>query len=363
MDRAVHPPCASCVHLRLEAIDTLFFRDGRPFEASSRASTGLPMPQTLAGAVRTFLLERASIDIVTLVQHIRAGASFEEAAGECGPQAAAIAAVRMRGPWFMRHGEVLAPMPANLRAEKESGCLVRLDPLAEAPQGWEPAMPGMLPLWRRGRGALEAVEGFLNAAGLKQFLEGHAPDREQIVPSDQVYLFDDRTGISIDDGRGVTRDGIIYTVRLLALHDGVSLHAEVSGAPEALAPLQGGGILMRLGGEGRSVAVHAETLHAVWPSVPADPVRGRMLLLTTPAWFGGWKPEALSPVAASVGGYLAVSGWDLATGGPKPNRFMVPAGSIYFLPPGVVAPEGDLVGADDAAAGWGCFVEGNWSHA
>ncbi len=36
-------------------------------------------------------------------------------------------------------------------------------------------------------------------------------------------------------------------------------------------------------------------------------------------------------VAAVVGRPLAVSGWDLKGGKPKPSRRAVPAGSVYFL--------------------------------
>lgn len=35
----------------LEPLDVLFFRDGRPFAAAMRGSSGLPLPQTTAGAI------------------------------------------------------------------------------------------------------------------------------------------------------------------------------------------------------------------------------------------------------------------------------------------------------------------------
>ena len=66
-------------------------------------------------------------------------------------------------------------------------------------------------------------------------------------------------------------------------------------------------------------------------------------------------------MASAVGGYQAVSGWDLAKGGPKPNRFMVAAGSVYYLPPGAQVPDA-LVADEDALIGWGCFLEGNWNY-
>lgn len=44
-------PQLKAVGAILEPLDVLFFRDGRPFAAATRASTGLPFPQTTAGAV------------------------------------------------------------------------------------------------------------------------------------------------------------------------------------------------------------------------------------------------------------------------------------------------------------------------
>jgi len=120
-------------------------------------------------------------------------------------------------------------------------------------------------------------------------------------------------------------------------------------------------VLMKFGGEGRHVIIRATESGADWPSVPPQAGKGRIVLLTTPAYFNGWKPPGLEPVAAAVGGYQAVSGWDLAKGGPKPNRFMIPAGSVYFFPSGTQPPD-ELVDREDAKAGWGCFVEGNWNY-
>jgi CRISPR-associated protein Cmr3 len=91
-------------------------------------------------------------------------------------------------------------------------------------------------------------------------------------------------------------------------------------------------------------------------------------VLTTPAILdSGWRPATMAGsalVAAAVPEPIAVSGWDLARGGPKPNVFAVPAGSVYFA-------EGDVRPADDSLSdrpedrleGWGCFLKGVWNHA
>jgi CRISPR-associated protein Cmr3 len=67
------------IGLILEPLDVLFFRDGRPFEAGIRVGGQAIMPQTLAGALRTALLDRAGCDFQALGAAIQGGASFAEA--------------------------------------------------------------------------------------------------------------------------------------------------------------------------------------------------------------------------------------------------------------------------------------------
>ena len=66
-------------------------------------------------------------------------------------------------------------------------------------------------------------------------------------------------------------------------------------------------------------------------------------------------------MAAAVPGAVAVSGWDLARGGPKRTRFAAAAGSVYFLkalPENL--PETLSDNPEDGAQGWGCYVKGVW---
>lgn len=352
----------TCLRLVLEPIDGLFFRDARPFDAATRGESGLPTPQTLTGALRTLLLERQRVDFGRLGEKVKSGASFAQALAAVAPHAHEVAALKVRGPWFALCGEVLAPAPASLRREKKNGNLVRLDPLEKSLPGWRPQRADMRPLWRYGRESTEAADGFLKPSGLRCFLAGETPESDELVPHGALYARDDRTGIGVDSSRNTAKEGIIYAISLLALKRDAGLCAEVCGPGAVLKLLEGEQILMKFGGEGRYVAIRAEERSVDWPTVPPKMDKGRLVLLTTPAWFNGWKPPALEPVAVAVGGHQAVSGWDLAKGGPKPNRFMVPAGSVYFLPPRTEVPETLVNNEEDAALGWGCFIEGNWSY-
>ena len=350
------------LQLSLEPVDGLFFRDARPFEQASRAQSGLPMPQTLAGAVRSLLLERHGVDFARLGERMQTGASFAEALTELGPEVAAVASVQVRGPWFTLNGEVLMPTPATLKREQKTAKIVRLDPLKGPLPGWRPEVPGMLPLWRRSRETAEAADDFLKLSALHRFLNGGTPKPDELVPTNDLYDFDDRTGIGIDPSRNTAAEGFIYGIRMLVLKSEAGLYAELSGPEAALVPIAAEPGLMRLGGEGRHVAVRTVERPVNWPQIPPAADKGRLVLLTTPAWFNGWKPPALDPVAAAVGNGQPVSGWDLAKGGPKPNRFMVPAGSVYFLPPNAQVPDELVADAEDASVGWGSFLEGNWNY-
>jgi CRISPR-associated protein Cmr3 len=65
---------------------------------------------------------------------------------------------------------------------------------------------------------------------------------------------------------------------------------------------------------------------------------------------------------AAVAEGIPVSGWDLARGGPKPTRFAVPAGSVYFLDEFMTDAIDNLSeGEDDLLAGYGCCLKGVWT--
>src|SRR5207245_1405614 len=88
----------STVGLCLSPLDVLFFRDGRPFGAASRVTSGLPTPQVFAGAVRTALLEKYGCSF----EKLRRAGTFEQIFSAVFPEQAWIGRVKFRGPWLCR---------------------------------------------------------------------------------------------------------------------------------------------------------------------------------------------------------------------------------------------------------------------
>jgi CRISPR-associated protein Cmr3 len=369
------------IGLRLDPLDTLFFRDGRPFDAASRASGGLPLPQTLAGAMRTYLLARAGFDLGAFAR-ARQEAPAADVRGVLVRLGAPEALVDLcfRGPWLALAGgngavEPLLPVPATLALDDDRTTWHRSDPLRVPLPGWDDA-DGLVPLWRRKGPDAKRAECFLTPAGVNTFLTGGLPGKEDWLAPGDVYDFDQRTGIEIDAGTLTAAEGRIYGIRLLALrpriarpgpHCGkeVCLYAEVLGVPPAglefADPLP-------LGGEGRHVRMRPLDRPPSWNQ--PEPSGDRSLwLLASPAFLP--RPRALPAmpatarlVAAASGTPVAVSGWDVARGGPHRTRFAVPAGSVYFVE-GPFTPPHQALCADqeDVAQGWGFVLRGSWNHA
>ncbi|WP_287788061.1 type III-B CRISPR module-associated protein Cmr3 [Acidiphilium sp.] len=349
--------------LSLTPLDLLFFRDGRPFDAAARVRSGLPQPQTVAGAVRTWLLANAGCDFDRLGNDIKAGISFAHACAGQGPKIANVSTARFRGPWFSRDGKTpILPMPATLRRRKDDKNhhqLIRLDPLAKPPPGWR-SENGLLPLWYRGHETIEPVGGYLTSEGVAKFLAGGVPETQHCVNAAELYAEDRRSSVAISPRQFTAAPGQIFSVGFLALKPGVSLLIEVDLVGDEEIPGEG---VIRLGGEGRQAHLRRLSAPIIWPRADAGEAQ-RIFLLTTPSVFpGGWKPAALSPLAAAVPAPIAVSGWDLARGGPKPTRFAVPAGAVYYVKDTASTAEDLFQHDQDSASGSAHALEGVWNYA
>lgn len=376
------------VGLLLHPLDMLFFRDGRPFGPRDSGHSILPTPQTLAGMIKTHLMRTAGLNPRQLRGLHRTSAE--------GGNGHWLGSVRTRGPWLYRGaasgakaaGAPLVAVPANLvgQGKRGEGSPLALAPLENAPPGWPMEGTGLRPLWSAGPGQIGAVSGWLDQPGLEAYLHGKAVGAENICQAEDLFDWVDRTGIAVDRATATAQDGAIYSTRMLALKPGVSFYAQVelpatAPAPQELFPKA---LCLPWGGEGRRVNVELLAAPFAWPLVP--PKEGRMLsLLITPGIFSNgqypWRPrERGTLIAAAMARPLAVSGWDLAGSveggrepGPRPTRFAVPAGAVYFWSR---SEKKESTGTTDepqcldtlvdrprdADAGWGMALCGSWNY-
>lgn len=228
-----------------------------------------------------------------------------------------------------------------------------------------PDQQGLRAVWLRQLIATEPVTGYLTPSGTQQLLQGHDVAQDAVVKPEALFDLDYRTGIGIAPDRLVAAESQIYGRGFLALKKGVCIYLEVvlpEGAPDSGTFDQMG--LLALGGEGRHAVIHLVSRFA-WPAVRPIGRHKPFALLTTPCVFEAcWRPRAFAGhlAAAAVPGWLAFSGWDLARGGPRPTRFAVQAGSVYFLDSlpdhwaGIIAEN-----QEDQLQGWGYCLMGVWN--
>lgn len=385
--------------LRLDPLDVLFFRDGRPFDATNRVEGGLPKPQTFAGAMRTAMLARTDFDFQQFSNELKDGASLKEALASA-PKS--ITRACFRGPWVglvtaEEKIEPLLALPMNLAKRKNPNPgqtkFLRSLPLKKSDlPGWTGELR---PLWRRGMPDSKAKRGLVTLSGLKQYLRGNDVEQEEMVSISDLYDFDNRTGIGIDPQTLASEEGQIYGARMLALKDHIKkkkhnengeetgikghsekkkrtrdgakicLYAEVKFGTEDSSPEIPDAL--PFGGEGRYV--HLQEVEACqWPA-PASDQKPALWYLASPAIVEDptqqqWPQRLNGKLQAAASTYpIAVSGWDVARNGPRPTRFAVPAGAVYFVDGQLELPSHSLCErADLAQEGWGFALQGIWKE-
>jgi CRISPR-associated protein Cmr3 len=347
------------IGLILEPLDTLFFRGGRPFGAGLPGESGLPTPQAFAGAIRSFLLAKSGADF----ERMRGKSTTAEAFSAAGVPW--LAETSFRGPWLANISGVGPPRPyLNTPADivMDGKQPSRLRPLLATLPGWEAPEPGMLPLWLKGVRAAKDRPAWLTFEGLEVYLHDRGLRQDHLRYDDELYAIEERTGITIDERKQAAGESLIYSTRALRLYREVAFYGEVDLPDHAMSLFIGEQVLP-WGGERHHVFVR-KVDPVVWPEAPCG--ERVTLLLAVPAFFAArWRPDALSSgklKAAAVDGPFVVSGWDLARRGPKPTRFGVAAGSVYFVE-NQSPPSSPFAAGEDAKVGYGHFLKGTWNYA
>jgi CRISPR-associated protein Cmr3 len=384
------------LNLLIRPLDTLMFRDGRPFNqgdpgASDAVSVFPPFPPTVVGMVRALLARRMGRDGGPWNERIKAalgdGADWQsETETALGPLTFAGAVVCRRG----RDGKSFAPLypaprsilVADKTAEKT---YVRLVPDAEclacdlgevrlpAPEG-------------KHDGLKELGRTWMTREGLQAVLAGDRPSEEHCVPEDYLWRREPRVGVGIDmaglgsDGLPVSKlaerrpvDGALYAAAHTRLLDNVALAVCVRTS-DSQGLSMSGKQLGAAGGEHRMAEFERlDPGHA--PKPPARPAQlkraGGMVryvvyhaspCLISPLPKAGAALDPAVPgsvVSACLGKALTIGGWDSSQdrrGRPIPMRPAIPAGSVWFLE-APEAAEADIRrlhgGAIGRARSWG----------
>lgn len=410
MQPTSQPVLCDPIGLLIEPLDTLFFRDGRPFGPTDTGYSQLPLPQTIAGMVRAYIMHSLGLK-PSQIHRLR------ETANEVSPLQRAIAFIACRGPWLVKvkgHNkieDIFVSPPAHLcRVEADKERLVLLRPLGDEVQlpGWQSPQSErqkyLRPLlYTEGSESVELESRWLGKDAISSVLQSEPLNPRHLVDSENLFTWEDRTGVTISPETSTGEDSLLYSSQQLRLNKDVALYAEIGWETvddthqDALRKTQEAfdanigwnrlfpetGILLPLGGEARRVSVR-RIEHSPWSDVHVSSTEATQRAFTwlispltnyrhfrTEGQRTPWEPMSLGKlVGAACPKPLSVSGWDMAGDGARPTRYAVPAGSVYFWERGGSADQskewlpGTLLqlseNAKDRANGWGMALKGVW---
>ncbi len=318
------------MRLVIEALDPLFFRDGRPFTMGENDWGGSifpPPPGVFYGALRALYFSHHPEELALAnsekdpTRELRVNLFY----------------------WLVGETRIPAfPLPLECVGLEESQCLVRRPARAEGMVSNHP-LPLVLeaPVW--GEKTFSPEKNLIDHFTLAAYLRGETvltaqPLSDYLVGEPKVGIGRDRSTLGAEEHKlyRITMNRL-KNLALAVCYEGIEI------------PPSG---FLRLGGEGR-VATYTldsgeelEVLRVREDQVPET--RFFKLYLVTPAFFeNGWLPGwlhcedgdirgryknlELRLLAAAVGRPLPLGGFSMRPPAPKVMRRAVPAGSVYYF--------------------------------
>ena len=346
----------------LDPLETLHFRNGRPFNAGEvgYAETIFPpTPETIQGVIRSLIASYWD-PTRSIAEVFQKDSKLVELIGNSSSNYGRlhitdIALVR----WTGDNPEPLYPVPAHILKEEKTKKLFLLKPdiLDGVISNMPPATQHFL-MHEKSKYKLECADGWLTESDLRLALKAKTDDLKIIQESD-IFEREFRVGIGIDSSRKAVEEGLLYSTQMIRMKRKyypteesygfcVEFYIAQKDAPDKEEKddtqdiydklKQGGWATM--GGERRAVRFEVRGNPSdVSTQADVSTKKGNLLYLATPAVFsGGWIPDNLPipPIAAAVSRYQPIGGWQLEPGksgggSNKKMRRCVPAGSVYFF--------------------------------
>ena len=322
------------MNVRIEALDTLFFRNGKPFtmgqDNSIESYVYPPSPSVLYGALRSSFITQ-NIEAKTLESLIEETESLK------------LKNIYIKQYKNGLYSKSLYPLPKDLvvpeyikpKRKNNRLSVVGLKEAFVEFSNTENISPLLSPL-----GVEKTQEGnfYISDNQLESYFDGKS---EGLTAFDlSKYLSQEvKTGIAIRSDTGIVNDGMLYKVSMIR----PSVITPKGDLIELSICIEGQGIkgfecnsLGQLGGERKAVSFLDEVaIDLESADITEDEFK---IYLATPAIFeAGWYPKTflnsfnLEITSAAIGKPVHIGGWDVKLGKPKPMLKAVDAGAVYYL--------------------------------
>ena len=323
------------MQIKIKALDTLFFKDGKPFSRGAETwADGIfpPSPSVFYGALRTLYFSHYPNTLETINEH--------------DPTSK----LEINNIMFVYGTEKFIPIPADIVKYEESN---------------HPNQPERLTLLKPTAKQISSSSYPLNVYLSSDFDRVESLDRKSLLSEHQFKSFyfggncpkekidienfvasEPKVGIGRNNYTHSTQEGLLYRVDMKRLKnkDGQEINFLVDFSfPELEEVLPKSG-LIKLGAENKST--YFEQIDSSTEAQKEDATSNFKITLVTPGIFEkGWLPSFINKdnytgsfmgkkvelIAAAVGRPMNIGGFDMRAKVPKPLYKAVPAGAVYFL--------------------------------
>ena len=345
----------------IRPIDTLFFRDGKPFEfgiENYSFSIFPPSPRTFYGALRTYIiLSHSSLNSYKKDEKLLKIVGDENNFGN----------LRIYGPIIAKkigsYIEMYFPIPKDVMLKEtfieKRAIYLKPQEIEEANFNLDKKINLVIPEQEED---LEEVEGYFSNSDMEDYLSEKSELGEKLEKiakdSSNIYKHEHRVGIKINKERGTVEPHYLYSSPHLRL--GIFNTARYYGfivgidGDEGLVNNRG---IFRLGGDTRVVELEEleegmiEKIFSQFRLQIIEKIKNskrfKMILLTPAIFQNGWYPDFLNIsndelkgkwegieiklVGCILGKPKYLGGFDLVKQTPKSIKKVIPPGSVYFF--------------------------------
>ena len=335
------------IRITIEPNDVLLFRDLKPFTAGEAhiARSTLPLPQTIAGALRTKILIENDFS-----EEAKEVVGYENRQWKASRRVYSRCKFTIVGTFLSRRDRKtkkdieLFPLPFDISTDQSGDYFY--------------VKPHKLNAWGKtifkGKSIhFKKAEGFLEYSNIKKYLKGELKEEDLkscIIKNIDVFSTESRIGIKLSDTK-TTSEGMFFKSEFLRLKEGVKIVCWLEGCSVENGEVDFNGITipargyLKVGGESRFVKYKAENINLSLKDVYEKIKYSKKvkLYIATPVLnklengkFSSNIANKLQNIIKTGNLYhvtakpLKVSGWDYANNSPRGLRYAIPAGSVYF---------------------------------
>ncbi|MBY6269757.1 type III-B CRISPR module-associated protein Cmr3 [Parageobacillus thermoglucosidasius] len=320
--------------ISVKPLDTLFFRDGKPFSMGEDVvaqSIFPPPPSVFYGAIRSAYFGQFPHKFNQDVLNTPDDPTCE---------------LHIKGIYLYDYS-IIFPIPLDVVIDSEDK-EYRAYLLQRTPLNFYSNYPFQQILAPTDSTAMYcSAEGkYIRRKELEKYLSGNLESDEKgkyiNYISHQIVETETKVGIAIDPRTKKAEESKLYRIGMKRLDEDVKFIVHFEGLDD----MKESGIL-RLGGEGKTAVYEQEELSTKIKAPDLSNEEGIFkLYFATPAYFtNGWLPGWINPetmkgeykgvevelITAAVGKYLSLGGFDMKKRYPKPMRRFVGAGSVYYF--------------------------------